>query len=112
MLTQPEKRIGGQIHKALVTLHAAWAAFEKVQEQVREAQWIDYGLVWDDDAQNYFLAEWHDFLIALGLNPDTDRHKCLDLLFKRVNRVREEKNQAKRVINGGIDSDIGLDIFK
>jgi hypothetical protein len=43
--------------------------------------------VWDEDEENYFLTVWRDLLTAVGLNPDTDRQRCLDFLHRYANRM-------------------------
>ena len=58
-----------------------------LEKEIKKAGWIDYKLVWDEDAQKHFLAEWHDHLIGLGLKPGRQRDLCLSLVFKWVNRI-------------------------
>jgi len=40
-----------------------------------------------EDKDNYWLTQDRDLLTAVGLNPDTDRHRCLDFLLKYTIRM-------------------------
>ena len=59
--------------------------------------------VHDEDSDNYLLTQNRDLLTAVGLNPDTDRHRSLDFLWKFAIRMgsfferngEPEKSQGK-----------------
>ena len=83
--------VTGRLCRTLLDLDELSREVRKIhndlEQEVNEARWIDYRLVWDEDAQRHFLAEWHDHLIGLGLKPDRQRDFCLSLVFKWVNRI-------------------------
>ena len=70
---------------------------DDLEQEINETRWIDYRLVWDEDAQKHFLAEWHDhYRISLGLKPDKQRIYCLSLVFKWVNHIPGDDVGRKR----------------
>ena len=83
--------VAGRLGKTLLDLDEISKEMREIrddlEQEINETRWIDYRLVWDEDAQKHFLAEWHDHLISLGLKPDKQRNDCLSLVFKWVNHI-------------------------
>ena len=100
--------VAGRLGKTLLDLDEISKEMREIrddlEQEINETRWIDYRLVWDEDAQKHFLAEWlHDHLISLGLKPDKQRNDCLSLVFKWVNHVREmvpRKKEPRQIFMG------------